>query len=139
MRKIQFLRAFVLATVVAGGSSVAAADQPEAPVQGGEYGNGQGMMDGNGTGMMMGNSNGANRDADHQHITQNESISHGERLEQEFCIQCHAMPDPRQHTAQQWPYVVARMNNYMHYRRMPEPDAQQTDEIIRYLAKYAPY
>ena len=141
VKKIQFLKIVVLATVVAGSSAAAFADQQDAPVQSDGYSNGygQGMMGGHGPGMMMGNSNGANRDANQQHMAQSESLSHGEQLEQEFCIQCHAMPDPRQHTAQQWPYVVARMNNYMHYRRMPAPDTQQTNEIIRYLAKYAPY
>ena len=100
------------------------------------------MMDGTGPGM-MGNSNGMSPSSEQQNTSQNESQDEtttvGARLVQRFCIQCHALPDPRQHTAQEWPYVVARMNNYMHYRYMPAPDPQQMNEIIEFLAKYARY
>jgi hypothetical protein len=96
------------------------------------------MMDGTGPGM-MGSTNGMSTQNSSQNESQDETPALGAKLVHRFCIQCHALPDPRQHTAQEWPYVVARMNNYMHYRYMPAPDQQQMNEIIEFLAKYARY
>jgi cytochrome c5 len=60
------------------------------------------------------------------------------------CSQCHALPDPRQHTAREWPHVVARMKRHMAWanvvvgtpelRTVPE---LKTDEIVRLLQRYA--
>ena len=56
------------------------------------------------------------------------------------CSQCHALPDPRRHTAPEWPQVVERMRRNMVWanrvvgdaalRTLPELD---TAEIIRFL------
>jgi hypothetical protein len=60
------------------------------------------------------------------------------------CSQCHALPDPRRHTAREWPAVVARMKRHMTWtnvvvgapelRTVPELN---TDEIVGLLQKYA--
>lgn len=137
MTQFQFLKkitTYSLAVVLSGGSSLLfAATNTEH--EGGYVHVGM-MMDGSGPGMMGSTSSGHNN-TEQQAPSQGETIARGEQLEQEFCIQCHAMPDPQQHTVQEWPYVVARMNNYMHYRYMPAPDPQQTDEIINFLAEHA--
>ena len=60
------------------------------------------------------------------------------------CAQCHALPDPRRHTAREWPAVVERMQRHMAWtnvvvgspelRTVPE---LRTDEIVRLLQRYA--
>lgn len=60
------------------------------------------------------------------------------------CSQCHALPDPRRHTAREWPRVVQRMRQHMSWanvvvgaselRTTPELN---TREIIRFLQRHA--
>jgi len=60
------------------------------------------------------------------------------------CSQCHALPDPRRHTALEWPRVVDRMKAHMAWantvvgarelRTIPE---LKTTEIVRFLQRYA--
>ncbi|MDH5535843.1 MAG: hypothetical protein OEZ08_09795 [Betaproteobacteria bacterium] len=60
------------------------------------------------------------------------------------CSQCHALPDPRRHTALEWPRVVNRMKGHMAWtntiigaresRTIPE---LKTAEIVRFLQRYA--
>lgn len=60
------------------------------------------------------------------------------------CSQCHAPPDPRRHTAREWPSVVDRMKSHMAWanvvvgtpelRTVPE---LKTEEIVRLLQRYA--
>jgi hypothetical protein len=60
------------------------------------------------------------------------------------CSQCHALPDPRRHTAREWPAVVERMQRHMawanvvvgspEFKTVPE---LKTDEIVRLLQRYA--
>jgi hypothetical protein len=60
------------------------------------------------------------------------------------CSQCHAAPDPLQHTAREWPGVVERMKRHMAWantvvgppelRTTPE---LKTEEIVRLLQRYA--
>ena len=60
------------------------------------------------------------------------------------CEQCHVLPDPRRHTASEWPAVVARMEKNMEWMNRvvsnrPEPDEPQLkiEEINAFLIKYA--
>jgi len=60
------------------------------------------------------------------------------------CSQCHVLPDPRRHTAAEWPAVVARMQRNMQWMNrvvgtQPIPGEPQlrVDEINAFLAKYA--
>lgn len=60
------------------------------------------------------------------------------------CSQCHALPDPHQHTAREWPAVVERMKGHMLWanivvgrpelRTIPE---LKTDQIVMLLQRYA--
>ena len=60
------------------------------------------------------------------------------------CSQCHVLPDPRRHTAAEWPQVVERMRRNMQWanritgdaalRTSPELD---TGEIVRFLQRHA--
>jgi hypothetical protein len=60
------------------------------------------------------------------------------------CSQCHVLPDPRRHTATEWPAVVARMQENMAWMNRvvgskPDPDEPQLriEEINGFLVKHA--
>jgi hypothetical protein len=60
------------------------------------------------------------------------------------CSQCHVLPDPRRHTAAEWPAVVARMQKNMEWMNRvvgskPVPGEPQLniDEINAFLARRA--
>lgn len=60
------------------------------------------------------------------------------------CNQCHALPDPKRHTAEQWRAVVARMQQNMEWMNrvvgsQPVPGEPQlrVEEITAFLEKYA--
>lgn len=60
------------------------------------------------------------------------------------CSQCHVLPDPRRHTAREWPAVVARMEKNMAWMNRvvgsnPVPGEPQLriEEINAYLARHA--
>ena len=45
------------------------------------------------------------------------------------CSQCHATPEPKQHTKEEWPIVVRRMVKNMQAIGKPIPSEQQTELI----------
>jgi len=60
------------------------------------------------------------------------------------CQQCHVLPDPKRHTASEWPGVVARMEKNMEWMNrvvgsQPDPKEPQLriEEINAFLIKYA--
>ncbi len=60
------------------------------------------------------------------------------------CQQCHVLPDPRRHTAAEWPAVVARMQENMEWmnrvvgnRHPPDEPQLRVDEINAFLRRYA--
>ena len=53
------------------------------------------------------------------------------------CSQCHALPDPVQHTAAEWPAVVLRMQRNMVAMGKPAPPRSTLHAIDAYLRKYA--
>ena len=60
------------------------------------------------------------------------------------CQQCHVLPDPRRHTASEWPAVVARMQQNMEWmnrvvgnRHPPDEPQLRVEEIDAYLKRYA--
>ena len=60
------------------------------------------------------------------------------------CNQCHVMPDPKRHTAAEWPLVVARMQENMAWMNrvvgsQPVPGEPQlrVEEINAFLRKHA--
>jgi hypothetical protein len=60
------------------------------------------------------------------------------------CEQCHVLPDPRRHTAAEWPAVTARMERNMAWMNrvvgnQPNPHEPQLriEEINAFLVRYA--
>ncbi|MHB8535508.1 MAG: c-type cytochrome [Sulfuricaulis sp.] len=53
------------------------------------------------------------------------------------CTQCHALPDPKQHTANEWPAVVTRMKKNMSIMGKKVPDAAATEAITGFLQHHA--
>jgi cytochrome c2 len=60
------------------------------------------------------------------------------------CQQCHVLPDPRRHTASEWPAVVARMEKNMEWmnrvvgnRHEPYEPQLRIEEINTFLIRYA--
>ena len=60
------------------------------------------------------------------------------------CNQCHVLPDPKRHTAAEWPRVVARMQENMEWmnrvvgsKPVPGEPRLALEEINAFLAKYA--
>ena len=60
------------------------------------------------------------------------------------CSQCHVLPDPQRHTAQEWPRVVARMQENMEWmnrvvgsQAAPGEPQLRVEEINAFLQRYA--
>ena len=60
------------------------------------------------------------------------------------CNQCHALPDPRRHTAAEWPAVVARMQKNMEWmnrvvssKPLPGELQLRIEDINAFLARHA--
>ena len=54
-------------------------------------------------------------------------------LFQRTCSRCHALPDPKQHTADEWPGVVERMRKNMEIMGKTAITDQQRDGLVEYL------
>ena len=59
--------------------------------------------------------------------------SPGAALFQQTCVQCHALPDPKQHMASEWTAVVKRMQQNMKSMGRREITDREAMEIIVYL------
>ncbi len=59
----------------------------------------------------------------------------GEQLYMTECSRCHELPDPRQHTASDWPAVVIRMREHSVQMLRRSPPQSQVQEIILYLER----
>jgi hypothetical protein len=62
-----------------------------------------------------------------------QQIAEGEQLTRQYCMQCHALPSPQQHSPEQWLNVVIRMEGYMSNRGLTVPDDKATAAILTYL------
>jgi cytochrome c5 len=51
------------------------------------------------------------------------------------CSRCHALPDPRVHSPQDWPTVFARMETNMTRMKVPPLQGTQTTDILLYLRR----
>lgn len=60
---------------------------------------------------------------------------HGRETFALVCSRCHALPDLRVHSKDDWPTVFARMERNMERMKVKAPTAQQTEEILLYLKK----
>jgi len=67
--------------------------------------------------------------------------SQGARLLARYCIQCHDLPPPALHTSNEWPKVLARMEQRMgKMSRMGfilSPTNQERRIILNYLKRHA--
>lgn len=50
-----------------------------------------------------------------------------------LCSRCHALPDPRVHTAADWPTVFQRMERNMERMGVAPPTNEEAQEILGYL------
>jgi cytochrome c5 len=50
-----------------------------------------------------------------------------------MCSRCHALPDPRVHSPDDWPIVYARMERNMDRMSVPRPVGSEPADIIGYL------
>ena len=57
--------------------------------------------------------------------------------EKYLCGQCHALPIPDQHSAAEWPSVVARMVGHMQEFKKSMPNAQEQAEILKFYQSKA--
>ncbi len=56
----------------------------------------------------------------------------------EICSACHALPDPRQHTRDEWPAVVDRMTRNMRSLDRVVPSDRELEHVITFLRSNAP-
>jgi cytochrome c5 len=63
--------------------------------------------------------------------------SEGAILFASTCAQCHSLPDPKLHTARQWPGVVVRMQEFMQAMGKPGITTGEKEKIVGYLARHA--
>jgi hypothetical protein len=56
------------------------------------------------------------------------------------CVGCHALPDPGQHNAAEWPAVLWRMSSYALARpmqRVSAPTPEESELLLEYLKAHA--
>jgi cytochrome c5 len=58
---------------------------------------------------------------------------HGRETFALVCSRCHALPDLRVHSRDDWPTVFARMERNMERMKVKRPTAKQTEDILGYL------
>jgi hypothetical protein len=63
--------------------------------------------------------------------------SKGAVLFKTICSQCHALPDPSSHMAQDWPAVIKRMRGNMQSMGKRPIDEKEEIEILKYLTEHA--
>ena len=56
---------------------------------------------------------------------------------QKWCSDCHAPPMPTSHKAQEWPNVVARMQNHRITEGLAKIDDQSLGKLLEYLQNHA--
>jgi cytochrome c5 len=70
--------------------------------------------------------------------------SEGAELTVRYCAQCHNLPSPATHNAEEWREVMSRMNGYMsgHMRphgmmKIRRPTAEEQEALLQYLQQHA--
>ena len=136
------LRKTLSIAVLIGGTALggnASADPPPGAF-GPSYGMGPGMMGSGGMGHGMMGGYGLPPQGSNVRALQPGELDLNSRAGQFFsttCARCHALPDPRQHTADQWPGVIARMEQNMRSSRLSVPDNNQIRQIQAFLEQHA--
>lgn len=145
MRKKPLVQALALLALLATGAALSAAwAQPPAGGDVPGYGMHPGMMGGMHRNMMQRMMGGALPYGTDPALLP-EPHSAGAHLLQQFCTQCHNLPDPRLHTASEWPGLVARMNRRMQMMGgmmhgmmgVVAPTGAELDTLLAYLQHYA--
>lgn len=62
--------------------------------------------------------------------------SEGSRLFLQTCSQCHALPDPKLHTPQEWEQVVERMRGHMETMGKNEITDREKEIIVEFLENH---
>ncbi len=55
----------------------------------------------------------------------------------QVCSRCHALPDPRTHSREDWPTVFARMERNMERMKVPPATREQATDLLLYLQMVA--
>lgn len=70
-----------------------------------------------------------------------EPQSKGAQALRHYCTQCHGLPGPGLHTANEWPAVVDRMNRRMQMMkgmmRIEAPTPAELEPLVAYLQRHA--
>ena len=53
------------------------------------------------------------------------------------CSQCHVLPEPKQHTADEWPVVIDRMLTHIATSKKPMPEKNEIEKITKFLQKHS--
>jgi mono/diheme cytochrome c family protein len=62
--------------------------------------------------------------------------SQGAMLFKNRCSQCHGLPDPGRHTAEEWPAIVEKMRGYMQTMNKKVVTENEEEEIVSYLSRH---
>ncbi len=62
--------------------------------------------------------------------------SQGAVLYKELCSQCHPLPDPKLHTADEWPKIVDRMQSNMRSMGKKVITGNEKTEVVGYLTRH---
>jgi hypothetical protein len=65
-----------------------------------------------------------------------ESESPGAKLYLKKCTQCHGLPAPKRHTAEQWDHLLVMMQSFMEQRKLAFPEDEKK-QIRDYLHRNA--
>ena len=63
--------------------------------------------------------------------------SGGRALFRRTCSQCHQLPNPESHTAEQWPRIVKRMVDHLQYGGKHLITERRKEKIITYLEDHS--
>ena len=63
---------------------------------------------------------------------------HGRETYATVCSRCHALPDLRVHSRDDWPVVFARMERNMEHMKVKPPTAKETEDLLVYLKTAGP-
>lgn len=73
-----------------------------------------------------------------------EPNSAGAKLVTQYCMQCHGLPSPKQHSASGWPPTIARMNSRMQWMsrnnspmNIQAPTEEELSTLTAYLQQHA--
>ncbi len=66
-------------------------------------------------------------------VSVSEDVSKEHKFYQSKCALCHALPHPKRHYAQDWPFIVDLMQSHSAERNLPTLTLQEKQRILDYL------